>query len=153
MVGREEITEHQIQAEFFKWVREMQLVDERFHLIFAVPNAAKWGRVSGAIKLMSYMKAEGLTKGVSDVIGLIPTKVHHGFVIEFKKPGGIVSPEQFFWLTLAKQVGLAVQVCYSALEGIAFVQFYLSTVAVADNLEDLDMPCKGKKGKKKPVKK
>ena len=85
-------TEHQEQAAFVKW----------FHLqyptvlIFAVPNAA-----IRDFKLAAWLRSEGLTAGVPDLI--CPA---WKLVIEFKRiKGGVISPEQAWFEGYFKRIG------------------------------------------------
>lgn len=49
-------------------------------LFFSVPNGGLRGQVEAGI-----MVGEGLMKGVSDTLLLVPNKKYHGLCIEFKK--------------------------------------------------------------------
>ena len=57
--------------------------------MFAVPNAGKRGYKTAAM-----LKAEGMRKGVLDVMFPVARCGFNGLSIEFKKPGGVLTPEQ-----------------------------------------------------------
>jgi hypothetical protein len=83
------LSEHQIQATFFKWVRLQENTYPCLKLMFAVPNAGKRGYKTSAM-----LVSEGLRKGVLDVIFPVGRSGFNGLGIEFKKPGGKLTPEQ-----------------------------------------------------------
>jgi hypothetical protein len=82
-------SEHQIQSAFFAWVRLSEKKYPVLRLMFAVPNAGKRG-----YKTASMMVAEGLRKGVLDVMFPVARIGFNGLAIEFKKPGGKMTTEQ-----------------------------------------------------------
>lgn len=85
-------TEHQEQSAFVKWFR-MQYPKVR---IFAVPNAAM-----RSVELASYLRAEGMTPGVPDLI-VIEWKL----LIEMKRiKGSVISDEQRGWKEYAERIG------------------------------------------------
>jgi hypothetical protein len=83
------LSEHQIQSAFFQWVRVAEKIHPRLKLMFAVPNAGKRGYKTAAMLI-----AEGLRKGVLDVLFPVASSGFNGLAIEFKKPGGVLTPEQ-----------------------------------------------------------
>ena len=89
--------------------------------LFAVPNEGKRSRATA-----SRMKAEGMRKGVSDLVLLWPSNGFHGAVIELKTKGGKVDAEQLTWQAHRKQSGYAAVVCWSAEEAIEFCKQYLN---------------------------
>ena len=79
-------SEHDEQAAFFQWwavyARSKGLPAQ---LCFAVPNSNKIGHMAkNRFALDAYMKAEGLTPGVADIVMLIARGMWHGLVIEMK---------------------------------------------------------------------
>lgn len=75
--------EHDIQTAFFDWVRLAKNIHPVLKLVFAVPNAGKRSYQNAA-----WLKAEGLTAGVPDVLLPAPRKGFSGLAMEFKRPGG-----------------------------------------------------------------
>lgn len=61
-------------------------------LLFSVPNG---GFRSPQIGYQ--MKKEGMTKGVADLLLLVPSRQWHGLAIELKTPEGELSAEQLDW--------------------------------------------------------
>lgn len=90
-------TEHQIQSEFFYFLKLNEHRDKRLQWIHAIPNGGKRS-IGVAVK----MKREGVKRGVADVFVPIPTFTQAkndfnfvaGFYIEFKTQKGVRSPEQ-----------------------------------------------------------
>lgn len=78
--------EHQIQKAYFQAI---ELYPNIRACTFAVPNGGP-RNIFAATKL----KAEGVTKGVCDVICLIPSEPYHGLVIEFKHGKNKLTKEQ-----------------------------------------------------------
>lgn len=84
------MTEHAEQSSLIAWFHTQYPQ----HLIFAVPNMGKRDYA-----LAAYLKAEGLTAGVPDLVIPMPRKGYHGLFIELKKPGGKKPNEnQQYWL-------------------------------------------------------
>ena len=109
-------SEHQEQAAFVEWLNLKGL----WH--YAVVNALK----AGGVKLMMYLKKEGLRPGVPDLV--IPYKTHDfgGLYCEMKKKGGRVKPEQAKWHEFLRGQGYQVCVCYSADEAIEATLRYMN---------------------------
>ncbi len=84
-----EVSEHAIQSAFFAWVRLAEKMHPVLKLMFAVPNAGK-----RSFKTAAMMKAEGLRKGVLDVIFPVSRNGFIGLAIEFKKPDEKMTAEQ-----------------------------------------------------------
>lgn len=91
-------------------------------LVFAVPNGGGrtryWGR---------RLKAEGVKRGVSDLVVLEPRGPHHGLVVELKKPGGAASDEQLEFLAACRERGYCALLAQEGLEAAwRDVQRYLA---------------------------
>ncbi|MBR5118875.1 MAG: VRR-NUC domain-containing protein [Muribaculaceae bacterium] len=82
-------------------------------LLFAVPNGGARSAITGAI-----LKAEGVTKGVSDLLMLVPSSKYHGLCIEMKTPRGRQSTSQKDWQKAVTSMGYKYIVCHS------FDEFY-----------------------------
>lgn len=115
-----EPTESQIQKAYFDWVRVNENRDPRFRLIFACPNGAATSDAN-----RGRLIREGLRNGVSDVIGLFPAWVYHGFVAEFKTKKGRLSKEQKEFLKEASMRGYAPFVWRSVDEAIESTKLYM----------------------------
>ena len=109
-------TEHEEQKAFVDWLKLKNLRH------FCVANALK----VGGVKLMAYLKAEGLTAGVPDMVIPYRTSEYGGLYVEMKKKGGRVKPNQAEWHRFLESQNYFVQVCYSADEAIACTIRYMN---------------------------
>lgn len=71
------------------------------------------------------MKAEGVRRGVPDIILLYPTHIFNGLAIEMKIKGNYPTKEQKEWMERLKVANYKVALCYSADEAIAVLINYL----------------------------
>lgn len=91
-------SEHAHQAALFMWLSMAKKYDERFGLMFAIPNGGERARA-----VASRLKAEGVKSGVPDTFLPVPIGSAHGLFIEMKKPkssgkrSGVVSGNQIEW--------------------------------------------------------
>lgn len=115
--------ESHIQRACVSWFR-MQY-PRLAHLLFAVPNGSRRDAVTGAV-----LKAEGVVAGVSDLILLYPSAVHHGLCIEMKTPSrsSRQSEHQKEWEALVTSAGYKYVVCRSLDSFMAEVRTYFSEV-------------------------
>jgi len=116
-----EASEHQIQSAFFQQIRLMEAKYPCLRLMVAIPNAAK-----RSYKLAAMLKAEGMRKGMLDVLFLVPRKGFAGMAIEFKKIGGKLTPEQLEYIDLLQKENWLVAVLTDAEEAVRLVKNYLS---------------------------
>lgn len=86
----------------------------------AIPNAAK-----RSYKIAAMLKAEGMRKGMLDVLFLVARKGFAGLAIEFKKVGGKLTPEQLEYIDLLQKENWFVMVLTDAEEAIRLVKNYL----------------------------
>ena len=99
----------------------MENADERLKLIFAVPNGGKRPVITG-----NKLKAEGVRKGIPDIMFPYSCKGFNGLAIEFKHPlTGRVSKEQSDYLNLLGRNGWLVAICTDADAAIKTVKDYL----------------------------
>lgn len=118
--------EHQIQKTVFDWVRVAEKVYPVLRLAFAVPNAGK-----RTYKIAAMLKAEGMRKGVLDTFFPFSRQGYTGLVIEFKKPGGKLSPvekltpEQAEYREMLLLEGWKVEVLDDAEAAILCIKQYL----------------------------
>jgi hypothetical protein len=115
-----ELSEHDIQKSFFDQIRMMEPKYPILKLMLAVPNAAK-----RSYKLAAMLKAEGMRKGMLDVLFLVPMKGFSGLAIEFKKVGGKLTPEQLDYIDLLTKSNWLVAVETDAESAINLVKRYL----------------------------
>ena len=92
-------------------------------LLFAVPNGGARSAITGAI-----LKAEGVTKGVSDLILLVPNHQYHALCIEMKAPKGRQSPSQIAWQAAVERKGYKYVVCHSLDEFMREIINYLNVI-------------------------
>ena len=115
-------SEHQEQAAFFSYLEIESHHRPELNLIFAVPNAAK-----RTPRLGQWMKDEGMKPGVPDIVVPIPRAGFHGAFLEMKrKKGGVVSPEQNWWITALRERLYFVTVCYGWDDAKFELEMYLS---------------------------
>jgi hypothetical protein len=113
-------TEHQIQASFFQWVRLQEAQTEEYKLMHAIPNGGAREARTGAM-----LKAEGVRAGVLDVCWPIQRGTFAALHIEFKRPGGKLSPEQKTWIALLQKFSAAcIAVVDSVDDAIAVAKWY-----------------------------
>lgn len=116
-----DLTEYEEQKIIFQWVKTMTTVDSRYYAIFAIPNAAKrsW-------KTAQVMKSQGMKSGFPDIACLWPSPPYYGLFVELKKiKGGVVSPEQTWWIELLNSHGYKALVCKGAQEAITVINKYM----------------------------
>lgn len=111
--------EADIQAEFFDKVRIFipKLPDK---LLFAVPNGG-----SRHIREAQNLKLQGVKRGVSDVILLIPRNGYGSLCIEFKTEDGQQSDNQKEFQRQAEAAGNKYVVARSVMDAIQAVRDYL----------------------------
>lgn len=112
--------ESRMQQELMKWwatFGEMMGLPE--HLLMAFPLQGARTARNGA-----RMKAEGMRRGLPDLLLAVARGTHHGLWIEMKTAKGYVNPHQKAMLaSLAKQ-GYLTQVCRSTDEAEAAICHY-----------------------------
>ena len=107
-----------IQQNCVKWFRLQY--PKLALLLFAVPNGGARRRIEGAI-----MKAEGVTKGVSDLLLLFPAKRYHGLCIEMKTEKGKQQPSQKIWQRAVEDAGYKYVICRSFEDFMEQINAYL----------------------------
>lgn len=124
------LKEHYEQADFFKYVKEMKLLNptnRRWRLIFAIPNGGKRDVVTASI-----MRSEGVMPGVPDVCVAVTVGRYHGLYIENKtqdhettKGGGIKDAQNTMHEDLILE-GYAVRACYNSQQMIQALEDYFA---------------------------
>lgn len=113
------MTEHQEQAALIQWF-DVQHKDLRGRL-FAIPNGGQ-RHVAVATKL----KAEGVRRGVPDLMLPVARHGFHGLFIELKAKGGRPTKEQLDWLGFLGEQGYMAVVCVGAQAAINTISSYLN---------------------------
>ena len=119
--NRYKLTEHDEQKRVIAWAEQMSLKWPALKLLYAVPNMGK--RTIGAAK---YLIAEGMRKGVPDLVLPVPKNGYGALYIEMKRKGGRVAPEQEAWRLALNKAGNLAVVCWSADEAIKVLTEYLN---------------------------
>jgi hypothetical protein len=120
-------TEHQEQVTVMQWVRLHERIWPDLRMLFAVPNGGARNAITGA-----HLKAEGVKKGVPDILFPCPVGAYPGLAIEMKRrKGGKVSTEQKEYMNWLREKGWWVQVCRGADEAIEVLSAYLKPLGVA----------------------
>jgi hypothetical protein len=113
-------SEHEIQCAFFDWVDIKAKQDPIYKGFFAIPNGGH-----RHIGVARKMKREGARPGVPDVMLPFACACKAGLAIEFKKPGGKLSPVQKEWKERLDLWGWHYVVCFSVEEAMAACEEYL----------------------------
>ena len=93
-------------------------------LLFAVPNGGGRSKAQGGI-----LKAEGVVRGVSDLLLLVPAGKYHGLCIEMKREkGGRWEPWQQEWKELVESQGYKYIVCHGQKEFETQTELYLKAL-------------------------
>lgn len=109
--------EHNEQKALIKWTR---LMPTPIRWLYAIPNAGKRGKA-----VAGRMVAEGLLKGMPDLMLPCARSGFHGLFIEMKSPTGSVRADQRQVHADLRSEGYAVVVCRSWLEGKAAIEVYM----------------------------
>lgn len=112
--------EHDEQCAVFKWVRLRANTDERFKMIYAVPNGGARFKAEA-----NRLKAAGVKAGVADIAVDVPAGGYHGLKIEMKIHGNKVTPKQEEYLNLAAKLGYKTAVCWNSGEAIDTIENYM----------------------------
>lgn len=111
-------TESGHQKALFQWAALSGRVE--LQLMFAIPNGGKRDMITAA-----RMKAEGVKKGVPDIMLPVARGPYHGLFIEMKVGKGRLSPEQESWIERLVAEDYCVHVCYSWTEAKTALENYL----------------------------
>jgi hypothetical protein len=107
------ITEHQHQCVLFEWAAwKANCGHPELRLMFAVANGGERNIIVAA-----NLKAEGIKKGVPDIMLPVVRKPWNGLFIELKRPKskgkaeGTASAEQLKWIATLQEQGYGACVC------------------------------------------
>ena len=115
-------TEHGEQSALMQWWEYYcQQVRIPEYLLFAIPNGGKRSPVTGSI-----LKAEGVRRGIPDLMLAVPCDDYAGLFIEMKVKSGRVAPIQKCVLEALSEAGYSTRVCYGFEEAQYAIMGYLS---------------------------
>lgn len=119
--SKQQSVEHDHQVAFFQILelnsrKYPQLVTG----VFAVPNGGFRDQATA-----KKLKAEGVRRGVPDILIMIPRRGYFAAAIENKAPAGRLSPEQKQMLDSLNANGYMTKICYSVDEQVKFLEWYL----------------------------
>ena len=111
--------ESNLQKNCVKWFSDTypQLND----VFFAVPNGGARSVITGAI-----LKAEGVKRGIADLLLLVPTRHYHGLCIEMKTAKGRQSIAQKHWQKAVTAQGYKYVICRNGRDFAMAIINYLS---------------------------
>jgi hypothetical protein len=114
-------TEHQEQTAVIQW---WNLSCAKYGLpaiaLFAIPNGGARDYVTGAM-----LKAEGVRRGVFDLMLAKPASGFHGLYLEMKVGANKASDDQLAFKAYLESVGYKALICYSAEVAISHIEEYL----------------------------
>lgn len=116
-------SEHTEQVRVIAWWN-------KWHESFGLPVFALYAVPNGGMRdviVAARLKAEGVRRGVPDLLLDVPKRKFHGLRIEMKRiKGGSVSPEQKEVYQFLREQGYSVAVCRGSDEAIAVIKDYLT---------------------------
>lgn len=113
-------TEHAHQVSVVQWF-DATYPQYAGRLVASANGAYLVGRHRQARRL----KAAGLAAGFPDLFLPVARGGRHGLMIEMKRPGGRVAPEQRAWQVWLRGHGYCAEICYGADDAIAAISAYL----------------------------
>lgn len=119
---RRDNEESRIQSAFVFWwdtIASKQWGIPHF-LLFAVGNGGMRSAITGAI-----MKREGVRRGTSDLILLVPRGKYHALAIEMKTETGKLRPEQTTFIAAARAQGYMAGAAYGFDDAKRFIEAYM----------------------------
>jgi len=114
-------TEHGHQAAVCQWVvLEGRHRFPNMDMLFAIPNGGDRRPSVGAT-----LMAEGVKKGVPDLMLPIPVGLYPGLFIEMKRPDGRIRPDQIEWHQKLRSQGYAVVEAFNWMSAVkALIDYY-----------------------------
>ena len=134
------MSEHDVQAEFFRRIRILEKEEPVLLLLHAIPNQATW-------KSAPKYFAEGMRKGWPDCCLPVPSadKTFCALYIEFKADKGRLSPEQFMYLNMLTDHGAMCAVVRDATIAVELTMEYIKDTGGPDLPLPDRIPPSGKK--------
>ena len=113
--------EHKEQKALIKWAGLQSKTIPALKLLFAIPNGG-----ARHIAVATKLKAEGVRRGVPDLMLPVANGTFHGLFIEMKKVnGGRASKEQIEWQTALQLEGYQSLICEGWLDAKESIEIYL----------------------------
>jgi hypothetical protein len=109
--------EHKLQVACVRWFRAQWPK----YLLFSVPNGGRRDAITGA-----YLRDEGQTPGIPDLMLAVPSGGYHGAFFEMKTDTGSLSPVQRERIAYLQSHGYKCAVCRSVEAFIEEVNGYLN---------------------------
>ena len=119
MKGKANERDHQIA--YFQWVQIKRNTDARYHAVFAVPNEGD----AGTQRRGSKRKVEGASRGVPDVLILVPARQYAFAGIELKIRPNTLTKAQYEWLKRIRKYHGFAAVAWSGEELQEITEWYL----------------------------
>ena len=114
-------TEHGHQAALFAWAASQINKYPDLKWLFAIPNGGQRSASQGA-----QLRAEGVKRGVPDIMLPVPTKQYHGMFVELKVGKNVPSDDQEKYLFYLNENNYYTIVCYSWTEARDEILKYLN---------------------------
>lgn len=112
------------QKALFCWAAQNRDRYPELEFLFAIPNGGLRSKITAA-----RMKAEGVRKGVPDVMLPIPIgsdgQGYAGLFIEMKVGRNVPSDEQNKWHMFLARHAYRIELCYSWIEAVSAIERYL----------------------------
>ena len=126
------MSEHDIQAEFFRRIRILEQEEPILLLLHAIPNQGLGGK--SGIRHTSKLVAEGLRKGWPDCCLPVRSacRSFNALYIEFKTDKGRLTAEQVEYLNLLTENGAMCVVCRDADIAVELVMEFLKETGEPD---------------------
>lgn len=112
-------TEHAEQCFVREWRDWMKAQLPALRWLFAAANGGARHPV-----VASKLKAEGVVRGVSDLLWLYASRGYAGLALEMKKPDGRLEPEQKEFLTFVAEQGYFAVCAYSGETAVELIKWY-----------------------------
>lgn len=121
MVGSYEPLEAEEQRALFEWAGYMSRQYPELRYMYHVPNGGRRNAREAAL-----LRAEGVKKGVPDIVLPVARGEHHGLYIELKRQkSGSLSREQKAYLDFLHRQGYRAVMCRGWRQAANVIQAYL----------------------------
>jgi len=100
------LNEHEHQVALMNWAKLQRAAHPELEMLFSVPNGG-WRHPATARKMV----AEGVRRGVPDLVLAVMRGGYGGLFIEMKTEKGRVRAEQKWWHAKLRARGYRVEVC------------------------------------------
>ena len=114
------MTEAQEQRFLFQWAGLAEQQYPELKLLHHIPNGGKRD-----VRTAANLKKEGVKAGVPDIVLPVPRGAYHGLYIELKVGRNKTSLKQKEWISMLKEQGYFVEVCYGWIAAKEVIENYL----------------------------